>query len=141
MLEELTEQLRRDEGEVRHAYQDHLGYWTIGIGRLIDKRRGGGLTKEECTYLLENDINKRHKELQQRISWFNNLDDPRQGVLLNMAFQMGVEGLLGFKTTLKCIEAGKYEDAAENMSKSLWASQTPIRANRLIKQMITGKWQ
>ena len=140
MLEKLAEQLRRDEGEVRWAYQDHLGYWTIGVGRLIGKRKGGGLTKEEVTYLLENDIKKRHAELQDRIPWFNNLDDARQGVLLNMAFQLGVEGLLNFKTTLKCIEAGKYEEAATNMSKSLWAQQTPVRANRLVIQMITGEW-
>lgn len=38
----LTAQLRRDEGEKLYAYQDTLGYWTIGIGRLIDRRRGGG---------------------------------------------------------------------------------------------------
>lgn len=141
MLEQLTEQLRRDEGEVRYAYQDHLGFWTIGVGRLIDKRRGGGLSKEEVTYLLKNDINIRHAELQQRITWFHNLDEARQGVLLNMAFQMGVEGLLNFKITLKCIESGKYEEAADNMAQSLWAKQTPVRANRLIKQMITGEWQ
>ena len=44
--------LRRDEGRVRHAYQDHLGYWTIGVGRLIDQRKGGGLSEDEIDYLL-----------------------------------------------------------------------------------------
>ena len=33
MIDELTRQLRRDEGEVLTTYQDHLGYWTIGVGR------------------------------------------------------------------------------------------------------------
>jgi lysozyme len=141
MLDSIIKQLRRDEGEVLHAYQDHLGYWTIGVGRLIDKLRGGGITKEESAYLLQNDIEKRLDALKKRISWFDNLDYARQGVLLNMAFQMGVEGLLSFHTTLKCIEDGKYEDAAENMARSLWAKQTPDRANRMIKQMITGEWQ
>lgn len=65
MRAELTKQLRRDEGEVLSAYQDHLGYWTIGVGRLIDKRKGGGLTSEESDYLLGNDIDKRDKELQK----------------------------------------------------------------------------
>ena len=41
-LTKTVEQLRRNEGEVLHAYQDHLGFWTIGVGRLIDKRKGGG---------------------------------------------------------------------------------------------------
>jgi lysozyme len=35
----LAEMLTRDEGRVRHAYQDHLGFWTIGVGRLIDQRK------------------------------------------------------------------------------------------------------
>ena len=39
IVRELSKQLERDEGRVRHAYQDHLGYWTIGVGRLIDARR------------------------------------------------------------------------------------------------------
>jgi GH24 family phage-related lysozyme (muramidase) len=32
----IYKQLKRDEGEVLHAYKDSLGYWTIGIGILID---------------------------------------------------------------------------------------------------------
>ncbi len=47
LAQSITQQLRRDEGEVLHAYQDSLGYWTIGIGVLIDKRKGGGITKAE----------------------------------------------------------------------------------------------
>jgi len=71
--------------------QDHLGYWTIGVGRLIDKRKGEGLSAEESAYLLSNDIEKRDKELQKRLPWAVKLDDARYGVLLNMAFQMGVD--------------------------------------------------
>lgn len=49
----LAAQLKAEEGRVPHAYQYHLGYWTIGVGRLIDKRKGGGLTPYEVDYLLE----------------------------------------------------------------------------------------
>ena len=106
LIENLTNQLRRDEGEVLHAYQDHLGFWTIGIGRLIDKRKGGGLTKDEAAYLLGNDIARFTTALRTRLPWFGRLDEARQGVLANMAFQMGVEGLLGFRNTLGMIERG-----------------------------------
>lgn len=135
------EQIRRDEGEVLHAYEDHLGYITIGVGRLIDKRKGGGITKEESAYLLNNDIQTRLIALESRISWFKRLDDARKGVLLNMAFQLGIGGLMGFKNTLAKIEAGDYSGAAANMLKSKWARQTPKRAKRLAKQMETGQWQ
>ncbi|MNL28639.1 hypothetical protein D3C87_1502920 [compost metagenome] len=58
-----------------------------------------------------------------------------------MPFQLGVDGLLGFKSTLALIEEGKYTFAADNMLKSKWAEQTPARAKRLAVQMRTGIWQ
>lgn len=137
----LEEQLRLDEGENLTAYQDHLGFWTIGIGRLIDGRKGGGIAKEESSYLLNNDIRRKTSEAKAAIPWIEKLDEARQGVLLNMAFQMGVEGLLKFKTTLAMVRAGRYEKAASGMLNSLWAKQTPERANRLAEQMRTGVWQ
>lgn len=141
MKAELTKQLRRDEDEILHAYPDHLGYLTIGVGRLIDKRKGGGITEEESAYLLSNDIDKREAELLRRAPWMANLDQVRFGALLNMAFQMGVDGLLGFKNTLAMVREGDYEGASEGMLNSLWARQTPERAKRISKQMKTGVWQ
>ena len=140
MISELTKQLRADEGVVSHAYQDHLGYWTIGVGRLIDKRKGGGLRPFEIDYLLRNDIEDRINELNKRLSWFQNLDDARRGVLLNMSFQMGVDGLMQFKNTLEMIKQGDFDKAADGMLNSLWARQTPERAKRLSIQMRTGAW-
>lgn len=137
----LTKQLRSDEGEILSAYQDHLGYWTIGVGRLIDSRKGGGISKEESAYLLTNDINDRIKAIRQALPWFDTLDDARKGVLINMAFQLGVEGLLQFKTMLTYIESGKYNEAADSMYQSLWAKQTPERCKRMAKQMRSGQWQ
>lgn len=141
MKAELTKQLRRDEGEVLTAYQDHLGFWTIGVGRLIDKRKGGGITAEESAYLLSNDIDKREAELLRRAPWMAHLDSVRFGALLNMAFQMGVDGLLGFTNTLQMVRSGDYEGAASNMLRSKWAEQTPERAKRISKQMQSGVWK
>lgn len=139
-IAQATKQLKSDEGEVLHAYQDHLGWWTIGVGRLIDKRKGGGISKDESEYLLRNDINSRVVALQKRLPWFDKLNDARKGVLLNMSFQMGVEGLLGFHTTLARVQSGDYIGAADSMLQSKWANQTPQRANRLADQMRYGKW-
>jgi len=137
----LESQLRLDEQEVLHAYQDHLGFWTIGVGRLIDKRKGGGISREEAALLLRNDIQRTTGAIQENIPWFEKLDTVRQAVLLNMAFQMGVGGLLGFRNTLKLIEDGKYVHAAAAMLQSKWATQTPERAKRLATQIRTGEWQ
>lgn len=147
LVDKLYTQLYRDEGEVLHAYQDSLGYWTIGIGRLIDKRKGGGVSAEESRYLFDNDVRKVRKQVYSALPWVRELDEARQGVLLNMCFQMGIgnaangTGLLGFKNTLTMIERGEYENAARGMLNSLWAKQTPNRAKRLAEQMRTGEWQ
>jgi len=137
----IEDQLRRDEGERLSAYQDHLGYWTIGIGRLIDSRRGGGISTDESTMLLRNDIARIRVELLQRLPWFVHLDPVRQGVLMNMTFQMGINGVMAFQDTLAKVQASDYAAAADRMLQSKWATQTPERANRLAKQMRDGVWQ
>lgn len=136
-----VEQLRRHEGEVLHAYTDSLGMLTIGVGRLIDKRKGGGISKDESDYLLTNDINSRLADLNAKLPWFNTLNDPRKAVLLNMSFQLGMAGLLNFRNTLNKIQDGDFAGAADNMLKSKWAEQTPKRAQEMANQMRTGKWQ
>ena len=141
MKEKLTELLRREEGEVLHAYADHLGFLTIGVGRLIDKKKGGGITKEESAYLLSNDIDKKTAEVLKALPWVDQLDDARKAIIISMAFQMGTNGLLGFKNTLAMVQAGRYAEAAAGMLNSKWAQQTPARAKRHAEQMKTGEWQ
>lgn len=139
---ELNHQLRADEGERACAYQDHLGYWTIGVGRLVDSRKpGAGLRPSEISMLLDNDIEDRITELGKQLPWMAALDEARQGVLLNMSFQLGVAGLLGFRTTLRLVQEGRYSEAAKQMLDSKWATQTPGRAKRMAEQMRTGEWQ
>lgn len=136
----IIQQLKNEEGSVAHAYQDSLGFWTIGVGRLIDERKGGLLYPDEIDYLLKNDIKRKTDGLNDALPWFVLLDEARQAVLIQMAFQMGVKGLLAFTTTLGHVRVGRYAEAAVAMLESLWAKQTPERAARLSKQMETGEW-
>lgn len=137
----LQKQLERDEGKVAYAYQDSLGYWTIGIGHLIDHRKGGFIPDEVITILFDLDRANVDAALEANLPWVKNLDEARRGVLQNMCFQMGIGGLLKFKNTLALIKAGEYDKAADGMANSLWAKQTPSRSRRLQKQMRTGEWQ
>lgn len=129
------------EGFVQHAYQDSLGYWTIGVGRLIDERKNGGLTKPEVEMLLDNDITRIRSGIYLSLPWALSMNEARQAVLINMSFQMGLRGLLGFTSTLGSMRDERYADAAEGMRQSLWAKQTGDRARRLAYQMDTGEWQ
>ena len=137
---DLKSQLMREEGAESCAYQDSLGFWTIGVGRLIDSRKGGGLSNEEIDFLLENDIKTKTREVLLALPWMPRLSDPRQAVLIGMAFQMGIGGLLKFKRALGSIEDGQYAEAAVEMLESKWGNQTPERAYRMAKQMETGEW-
>jgi lysozyme len=135
----LADQLTRHEGIRLHAYQDSVGYWTIGIGRMIDKRLGGGITTAEARYLLDNDIEKVLVGLDEALPWWQALDDVRQRVLADMTFNLGQAGLLKFKRTLALIEGGEYESAARAMLQSKWAAQVKGRAVRLAEMMRTGE--
>ena len=130
--------LIRDEGFRRSAYYDSLGYLTIGIGKLIDAKKGGGITFNEALYLLRNEIAGKETDLRSHLPWFDGLDEVRKAVLLSMAFQMGVMGVLAFRNTLRAVEEGRWNDAAEGMMASKWAQQTPLRAHRLAQAMRTG---
>jgi len=134
----LARLLVKEEGYVSWGYLDHLGYLTIGIGRLIDKRKGGGISEDEAIYLLANDIDKIAAKLDIALPWWKKLDVVRQVVLMSMAFQMGVGGLVSFTRTLKAVEEGRYADAGTSMRKSLWYRQTPARAERLARAMESG---
>lgn len=137
----LIQQLRRDEGEVLHAYKDKFGYLTIGVGILIDERKGGGLTSEESAWLLQRRLEDKTKELDAALPWFKYLDAVRQAALLNMAYQLGVDGLLEFRKMLAAVRDLRWAEAESHALDSDWAKQTPERARRVARQLATGAWQ
>jgi lysozyme len=67
------------------------------------------------------------------------LNPVREAVMLSMAYQMGVTGLLGFKNMQSAIDRRAYWEAADHMLDSRWAKQTPARAERHAEMMRTGK--
>lgn len=138
MLTVVEKLLVREEGLRLSAYRDSEGYWTIGVGRLIDARRGGGITEEEAAYLLRNDITRATNDLDAKLPWWRQLDEVRQAVVVSMCFQLGISGLLQFRRTLRAVQEGRYADAAAAMLQSLWAAQTPERARRAADAMKTG---
>lgn len=132
----MIRQLRLHEGERLKPYRCIAGKLTIGVGRNLEDR---GITREESAYLLGNDIDSHWRELVKAIPWIEQLDEVRQRVLLDMAFNLGIAGLLSFKNTLATIKAGDYQRGAAMMLDSKWASQVGARANRLSRMMATGK--
>lgn len=137
----VTKRLIADEGEVLHAYQDHLGFWTLGVGRLIDERKGGGISPDESRYLLRNDIARKSAECEQRFEWWGRTDSIRQAAIVCMAFQLGTPGLSNFKKMMAAMSVADYETASVEMLDSTWAKQTAARANRMARIIRTGEWE
>lgn len=129
------EVLEHQEGFRHHAYKDHLGFWTIGYGRLIDKRRGGGISRNEGRVLLEHDVERVSHVFDRRIPWWRALSYVRQTVLISMGYQMGPEGALRFRRMLAHLRREDYERAAVELLDSRMAVQTPVRAHELAHMM------
>jgi lysozyme len=131
----MVRQLRLHEGERLKPYRCTAGKLTIGVGRNLEDR---GITAAESAYLLCNDIMAMETELVRALPWVTQLNEVRQRVLVDMAFNLGVVGLLNFKRTLAAIQAGQYQQAATMMLDSKWAGQVGQRAERLARMMATG---
>jgi lysozyme len=137
LLERIKEQLIRHEGLRLKPYRCTAGKLTIGIGRNLDDC---GISQKEAYVLLENDIQNCEQQLLDEIpEIYNALDEVRKSVLLNMCFNLGIGGLLGFNNTLAFIAAGDWERAANGMLASKWAKQVGRRAIELSELMRKGK--
>ncbi|MCG7904624.1 MAG: lysozyme [Candidatus Thiodiazotropha weberae] len=139
-MKDLMTQLMRDEGAVkengRHiVYTDSVGIHTLAYGRNIEEY---GLNEEEALMLLRNDITRVIDDLADRLPWFNQLDEVRREVFINMAFNLGITRFMGFKRMLDAAEIGDYEMVPVEMMDSKWARQVGPRAERLARQWATG---
>lgn len=135
-ISKLKDQLARHEGVRHKVYKDTVGKLTIGIGRNLTDV---GLSHAEIDLLFDNDIERTIAGVRQvpAFIWLEG-DDVRQRVLINMAFNLGLGGLLGFKETLLAIERGDYGAAADRMLLSKWADQVGSRAHELATMMRSG---
>jgi lysozyme len=137
LMNRIKAQLVRHEGLRLKPYRCTAGKLTIGIGRNLNDC---GISQSEAYIMLINDIMNCEKQLQAKIpDIYNGLDEVRKSVLLNMCFNLGINGLLGFKNTLAFVEAGDWERAANNMLVSRWAKQVGRRAIELSELMRKGK--
>lgn len=127
-----------EEGRVAHVYLDSENYWTIGVGCLVDARRGGGLCDEAIDVQLEHDL-KAARACAAKLAGWDRCNEVRQAVLVSMCFQLG--DLIGWPKFKAALASGDFETAAAEGLDSLWAKQTPKRAQRQMAMLRTGEWQ
>ena len=138
MIEELKKLLIKHEAEVNHAYQDSEGYWTIGVGHLIDERKGGKISHKISMLILDDDVAEAIGQCDRAFDWFDELDETRKIVILNMVFNLGINGFKKFKKTIQHVDNENYEEASREMLDSAWRVQVGNRALELSEMMKNG---
>ena len=134
-MKSIEEQLILHEGLRLKPYRCPAGYLTIGVGRNLETK---GLSEDEALFLLRNDIEEITSQLE-KYEWYRGLDDVRKKVVIDMAFNLGIYGLLSFKRMIQALNCYDYDTAADEMVDSAWYHQVGTRARRLVDMMRTGE--
>lgn len=139
MQDRLEEQLIRHEAIRFFPYKDTVGKWTIGVGRNLDDR---GITRDEAMLMLSNDIAIAHLDAERFVGAkiFHELNEARQMVLIDMAFNLGYDRLCGFKRLRKALGKHNYDEAEAEMEDSRWCRQVGKRCTNLRRMMRTGDY-
>ena len=139
---EMTEEIKADEGVVNEVYLDHLGLPTVGVGHLIREDDpehgldvGTQVGEERVAELFEADLYTCVAETKLLYPQFEELPAEAQKILCNMMFNMGRPRLSRFHKMKKAVDSSDWREAANQMLDSKWAKQVPNRANRLIERM------
>lgn len=138
MRERLLGSVKKHEGFRPRVYLDHLGNPTIGYGTRVNEIE---LDEQTAEMWLLNELLEKRERLCS-VMGFEVLSEVRQDVILEMAYQMGVGGVLRFKRMWAAIHAGRWDEAADEMLDSRWhREQTPERAWLLSQRMRTNHWE
>lgn len=113
--------------------------WTVGFGFTHGVSLDSRMNRITAERKLEQEILDVDSALSKVLSWYKEATYVVKTVLINMAFNLGIKGLLGFRNTLMFISQKNYEQAARNMTQSLWFRQVGRRAVELTERMRTQK--
>lgn len=136
--------ITKHEGSVASPYLDSRGFQTVGVGHNLIAHPLPGesypMSPERIQAVLADDLNQVVIALGAALPWLQEIDEVRQAVLIDMGFNLGVQGLLKWPNTLKAIQNGDWQTASDGMLGSLWAKQVGIRAQEDATMMLTGAW-
>lgn len=147
LLNKIAELIKEDEGFSSVIYLCIEDKRTIGYGRNIDDNpltinelnylnfyddvEKISITKEQAEYLLKEEIKDLYNKISNRLSFFEEQHDFVKYVLINVAINCGLNGMLKFKKTLDYIKNKDYKKASIEILDSKAARELENRYNRL----------
>ena len=111
--------------------------WTVGIGYTKGVTVDSTMEQKQAEKITEGHVAELDAALHRALPWYAEASFVTKTVLINMAYNMGLHGLLQFRNTLAFMSQGNWAKAAANMRQSLWAKQVGARARRLITRIET----
>jgi len=133
----IYELIKKHEATRARMYKDSRGIETIGIGHNL---RDKPISNEAIEQIFQDDLYGVIGEVSQSFTWYTDLNEVRQAVILDMVFNMGLAGFKLFTKTIKFLANGEYTAASIEMMDSLWSSQVGSRADTLSNMLRTGEW-
>jgi lysozyme len=129
----VTSRLTTEEGFRSLPYRDSRGFLTIGYGENLD----AGWSKELASLVLTYQAQQIYNQLNA-YGWASGLDDVRMSVILDIAFNTGLHGLLHFVNMLSAVGAKDWQKAHDELLDSDAARQLPARYNALAALLLSG---
>jgi len=144
-LQACAEWLMYDEGFEQFPYDDETGKrvsapagkLTIGIGFNLSD---AGLSMVECMFILKNRINMLDVTLSTNLHGYSELDEVRQSALINMAYNLGINGLLAFHDFILFVTGNDYIHAANDLRATKVYQELTHRYERISEAILTGKY-
>jgi lysozyme len=124
------------EGYRRRPYLDTVGKLTIGIGHLIlpedNIKNDEQISKERVEELFQKDTAKALAKSIRQMEYIGIKTPEFLAALISANFQLG-DFSVKFKNSYELLKEGKYDEVIENLRRSLWMRQTPVRVKDFIK--------
>jgi lysozyme len=128
-----TGRCKVNEGFRGAKYLDSRGCLTIGYGFNVD----AGISEYSAAKLLQAQVDEAETDVTE-FDWYASLDAVRQSVLIELAFNMGIHRLQGFKLMLAACERQDWTDAGLQLQQSAWFGQVGRRGPQLVRLLTYG---
>lgn len=125
-----------EEGFRAKPYKCSAGYPTIGYGIKL-ANRNANIDNFECEIpepVARLWLEHHAKQVEDKLckyAWFIDQRKDVQDILISMAYQLGINGLLGFKAMIRALSVSDMNEASREALNSKWARiDSPNRAKR-----------
>ena len=137
------DRIKTQEGFNSNVYRDSEGYLTAGWGhKLTDNeiaqyQEGDTIDQKTLDAWLAQDSSTAYAAAAKQAAELGQSDDPNFiDALADVNYQLGTDWNQDHRNTWSLMKQGKYKDAADEVTNSLWVSQTPKRVQNFQQALL-----